>query len=313
MTPALELVPEPQSVRQARTWIVRGLNRIGRDDLIDAAELGVSELVTNAILHSHPPIAVRLGGTPQHPRVEVHDNSKAPPALRNMTDEARLMATVGRGLGIVAMYSTTWGAEVSAQGKVVWFEPCTESEVPEDDAAPPRAVVFDFGEHVDELLADAEEPEEMIKIRLLDMPLKVFAHYRIWYEDLRRELRLLALNHGSEYPVASELSALTLRVEQERRQARGTSDFDVALDKGGDRADLEYIVPVSAPATMTRLRELLEKVDVFCRDQWLLTLAPSRQQLQLRAWYLGEFERQGRGEKPLPWPGGFEVEEDPTG
>ena len=312
MTPALELAPQPQSVRQARTWIVRGLTRIGRDDLVDAAELGVSELVTNAILHSHPPIAVRLGGTPLHPRVEVHDNSIAPPALRDMTDEARLMATVGRGLGIVAMYSTTWGAEVSAQGKVVWFEPCPESDVPEDDAAPPPAVVFDFGEHVDELLADAEEPEEMIRICLLGMPVKVFAHYRIWYEDLRRELRLLALNHGQDYPVATELSELTLRVEQERRQARGTSDLDVVLDKGDDRADLEYVVPVSAPATMTRLRQLLEEVDVFCREQWLLTLAASRQQLQLREWYLGEFERQGRGEEPRPWPGSYDIEEDPT-
>ena len=95
----LELVPEPQSVRRARVWVVSELATIGRDDLADAAELGVSELVTNAILHADPPIVVRVGGTAAHPRVEVHDNSPAPPKARSMTADERLLATVGRGLG----------------------------------------------------------------------------------------------------------------------------------------------------------------------------------------------------------------------
>ena len=51
---------------------------------------------------------------------------------------------------------------------------------------------------------------------------------------------------------------------------------------------------------------------MFCREQRLLTLAPNPQQLTLRAWYLGEFERQARGEEPLPWPGTYVVE-DPAG
>jgi hypothetical protein len=60
---------------------------------------------------------------------------------------------------------------------------------------------------------------------------------------------------------------------------------------------------------MMRLRELLEQIDVFCREQRLLTLAPSPQQLELRTWYLGEFGRQGAGERPRPWPGGYAIEE----
>ena len=69
-------------------------------------------------------------------------------------------------------------------------------------------------------------------IRLLGMPVQVFAHYRIWYDELRRELRLLALTHGDDYPVAAELCELTLRVEQERRQARGVDRLDAALAPG---------------------------------------------------------------------------------
>ena len=67
----LPLEPDPQSVKRAREWVGDVLERLGRDDLVDSAELGVSELVTNAILHADPPITVRVRGTRNHPRVEV--------------------------------------------------------------------------------------------------------------------------------------------------------------------------------------------------------------------------------------------------
>ncbi|MDX6302375.1 MAG: hypothetical protein QOF53_3589 [Nocardioidaceae bacterium] len=306
MSAALELRPEPRSVRDARMWVAGELATLGREDLTDAARLGVSELVTNAILHATPPISVRLGGTPVHPRVEVHDSSAAPPAIRDMSDDARLLATVGRGLGIVAMYSTTWGAEVSPHGKIVWFEPASEDHLPDDEVP---GDVYDLTGVIDDLLGQAGEPQERVRIRLLGMPVRVFAHYRLWYEELRRELRLLSLNHGTEYPVARELSELTLQVEQQRRQARGVERLDAAITSDDDRADLAYDVPAAAPATMGRLRQVLEDADEFCREQRLLTPAPTPQLLSLRDWYLGEFVRQGAGEEPLPWPGGYVVED----
>jgi len=143
------------------------------------------------------------------------------------------------------------------------------------------------------------------------MPVQVFAYYRIWYDELRRELRLLALNHGSDYPLAQELSEITLQVEQERRQARGIDRLDAAIAAGQDRVDLEYHVPVSAGATMGRLLALLEDVDVFCREQRLLTPAPNAQQIALREWYLGEFTSQADGEAPTPWSGSYAVQERP--
>ncbi|QWZ08046.1 ATP-binding protein [Nocardioides panacis] len=304
----LVLEPEPRSVRRARVWVIEALSAIGRSDLGDAAELGVSELVTNAILHADPPITVRVGGTVAHPRVEVHDTSPAPPRIRDMNDDDRLLATVGRGLGIVATYSTSWGAEVTPRGKVVWFEPAGE-DVGEGPA--PVGEVFDLGGYVEQRLAGAGEPAERLAVHLLSMPVQVFAHYRGWYEELRRELRLLALNHGRVYPLASELSALTLQVEQERRQAVGLDRLDAAIAAGEQRVDLVYRVPVTAGETMGRLRELLEEADVFCREQRLLTLEPTAQQLALRTWYLGEFTRQAAGEQPVPWSGSLSVEADP--
>jgi anti-sigma regulatory factor (Ser/Thr protein kinase) len=303
----LEIAPEPRSVREARVWVTGELDAIGREDLTDSAALGVSELVTNAILHADPPIVLRLGGTATHPRVEVHDTSPVPPMVRNMTAADRVLATIGRGLGIVAMYSSTWGAEISTGGKVVWFEPAAEPTFTEDVTA--TGDVFDLSEVVAQRLSAEGSAIDRVTVRLIGMPVRVFGRYRLWYEELRRELRLLALNHGEDYPLAKELSEITLQVEAERRQAVGIDRLNAAIAEGLERVDLEYVVPAGAGRTMTRLMELLEEVDVFCREQRLLTLAPNPQQLELRRWYLGEFGRQTAGEAPQPWTGSVVVQD----
>ncbi len=313
MPSTLELDPAPRSVREARTWVMDQLTTLGRDDLVDAARLGVSELVTNAILHAAPPIVLRLGGTPVHPRVEVHDGSVEPPALRDMTDDARLLATIGRGLSIVATYSRTWGAEMSPVGKVVWFEPASDEDLSDLARQVPGEITDVAGPLGPAEPAGAAEEarsaeQDRVTICLLGMPVRVFAHYRLWYDELRRELRLLALSHGTEYPVAQELSALTSTVDAERRQARGVEQLDAAITGGRDRVDLVYDVPGTAPETMARLHRVLQDADAFCRENQLLTAAPTQQLLDLRDWYLGEFERQGRGEQPRPWPGDLAVE-----
>jgi anti-sigma regulatory factor (Ser/Thr protein kinase) len=294
---ALVLEPEPQSVRVARSWVVRELSGLGRDDLADAAALGVSELVTNALLHAEPPIRIRLGGTSTHPRVEVHDSSRLPPDVESepLDDEDHLMRTFGRGLGLVALYSTRWGADVSDTGKVVWFEPAEEPDLDTE------ADVFVLDEAVGRRLAEAPGPSRLLPVRLLAMPVPEFATFREWYAEVRRELRLLALAHPESYPVATELAALTLQVEEERARARGVEALDAAIAGGVERVDLDYQVPPSTPATMRRLSEVLDRVDQFCRDQLLLTLPEDPRSIAVRHWYFAEFSRQADGEPPTPF------------
>lgn len=307
MSSPLLLEPEPQSVRLARVWVVEELEVLGRTDLADAAELGVSELVTNAILHASPPITVRLGGTAQHPRVEVHDNSRRPPTVNSeMAEEDQLMRTVGRGLGIVALYSRSWGADVSSDGKVVWFEPTDEE--PGDLAGD----VYDLDREVDALLGEVGDATPLIRVRLLGMPAAVFGSFRVWYSEIRRELRLLAFAHGDDYPVATELAEITVQVEHERRQARGIDALDAAIAAGVARVDLDYLVPPTAAATMAHLRDLLDRVDDFCREHRLLTMPASPQQVQLFRWYADEFTRQAEGLEPRPWPGSYDIEPTPA-
>ena len=71
------------------------------EDLTECAELGVSELVTNALLHGEPPIQVRVRGTVEHPRIEVRDSSLEAPVLptaTEMDEHDELLLTYGRGL-----------------------------------------------------------------------------------------------------------------------------------------------------------------------------------------------------------------------
>jgi anti-sigma regulatory factor (Ser/Thr protein kinase) len=303
---ALSLDPEPEAVKQARSWVRSILGRLDRDDITESAELAVSELVTNAILHGTPPISVRVRGTRDHPRVEVRDSSNRPPEVNvEMADEEHLLATFGRGLGLVALHSSAWGAELAADGKVVWFEPTDEPRLAGDLSGE----VFDLDQTVQERIDASGLPDNPIRVRVLDLPVALFARFRQRYNELGRELRLLSLAHGQDYPIARELTEVFLQVEQERRLTRGMERIDQAEAEGLDRVDVDLLVPQTSPETSRRLLETLERADEFCREQRLLVLAATHQEAAMQRWWLSEFSRQAAGEEPTPWPGPFTVEE----
>jgi PAS domain S-box-containing protein len=80
--------------------------------------LVVSELVTNAILHSRSPIELRLSRTSDRIVVAVHDGSTAVP--RRL--QSNLEAEHGRGLHLVSAISDQWGVRPTEDGKSVWCE-----------------------------------------------------------------------------------------------------------------------------------------------------------------------------------------------
>lgn len=290
-------------MQDARRWVAEACHDIDRGDLVDSAELGVSELVTNAILHASPPLAVSLRGTHEHPRVEVTDGSPEPPAANSrMTDEDELLSTVGRGLGIVAMCSRAWGAYIHDEGKSVWFEPSARLA---DDPGP-AGDVFRV-EDASSFRVSTVDPAEGLVVRLTSLPVQVYLDYRRHYRDLRRELRLLSLAHETDYPVAKHVSDLFQRAEEELRTSYGAEEFERVLRSGVATADVTVVVPRTTPATMAQMIDMLEVADQFCRSERLLSLATTPQQNQFQRWFIGEFIRQGRGEASLPWAGSDRV------
>ncbi|MFZ4264092.1 SpoIIE family protein phosphatase [Streptomyces arboris] len=87
------------------------------EDTVDATELIVSELVTNAVRYGTPPLRLRLL-LDTSLTCEVHDGSTASPHLRH----ARTVDEGGRGLFIVSRLATHWGARHGPDGKVLWTE-----------------------------------------------------------------------------------------------------------------------------------------------------------------------------------------------
>ena len=58
----LTLASSPRAAADARRWVSDICRRLERDDLVECAELGVSELVANAVLHASAPFKVRVRG-----------------------------------------------------------------------------------------------------------------------------------------------------------------------------------------------------------------------------------------------------------
>lgn len=295
--PALTLGSGPSGVQQARRWVVETCHDVKRDDLVECAEFGVSELVTNAVLHGTPPIKVRVRGTWEHPRVEVIDGSTEPPILpgsETLGEDDDLLLTFGRGLNIVARCATAWGAEIEDDGKVVWFVPASEPREGEGVVG----VVTGVADSRDSV--DAHDVLTHVEVR--GVPLSEFLAFQVHYRELRREVRLLALAHESDYPLAKTLSDLFGSLDRDLRAGIRSEDIESAQAAGETTTDLRVNMPRATAQSIGRFLELLDLADAFCHDERLLSLARTSEQRRFQQWFLGEFVRQLNGEAPLAWP-----------
>lgn len=112
------------AVGSARAWLLSALAaqlppHEQVTEVLDEAELVVSELVTNAVLASCSTATVTVTTDPSCVRIGVADDAPGRPTLLHAaTDAVR-----GRGLAIVCMLARDWGVSpVDQGGKEVWAE-----------------------------------------------------------------------------------------------------------------------------------------------------------------------------------------------
>jgi anti-sigma regulatory factor (Ser/Thr protein kinase) len=117
---------ELASAPAARRYAAAQLRDWSCEPLVDSAELLISELVVNAVLHAESPVTLRLTLRPDALRVEIADASPEPPRPRPIDPTA----VTGRGLLIVDAVATAWGVDPTSQGKVVWFELAADDSDP---------------------------------------------------------------------------------------------------------------------------------------------------------------------------------------
>ncbi len=120
----LELVPALRAPRAARAFVAETLTAWNvQADEVEAAQLVVSELVTNAVLHAvdSPTISLDLRLTDGAVRVLVTDGGLGEPERRAHADP--WTAESGRGVWLVDAFAERWGTETHGRdGKTVWCE-----------------------------------------------------------------------------------------------------------------------------------------------------------------------------------------------
>lgn len=97
-----------------RGWLA---DRSEHPDLSGEAELVVSELLTNALVHARGAAVLRADLRSSSLRLEVRDTSPAAPVAHEPRGPLG-----GYGLHIVEALSTGWGWRPTPTGKTVWVE-----------------------------------------------------------------------------------------------------------------------------------------------------------------------------------------------
>lgn len=306
---ALEVVAidSPPTVSDARRWLREELGGRTAPEVRDVAELVLSELVTNAVLHSPGPVRVSVSRRDGCVAIEVvdADGGELPTVHRYSED-----AATGRGLQVVEACAAAWGVRGLAAGKGVWAVVADPGE-PERTTrcaqrfAPGRWLLEDpTTDH--ELPAAPPSPpaSDTVRVVLCGLPLWVYFAAQEHDDALLREFHFLGRGQGPGSVPARLLElARTTRRHFAAEGTRLRSEVEAAATHGADAVDLELAAPRHDWDLVRRLGTLLDEADAYCEQGELLTLSSPPVVRRFRTWYLAEIQAQLTGAEPSPWTG----------
>ena len=116
---SVELPHDPASATRARQLVARCAEALGEGQYVELAQLLVTELVANSVMHARPPLSVECVATDDGLKISVRDGSLERPASRqpHPTDES------GRGIQLVDAVASQWGVDDHPDGtKSVWVK-----------------------------------------------------------------------------------------------------------------------------------------------------------------------------------------------
>ena len=297
------MVAQPASVPAVRRFVDDALTTWGRDDLVDDVGLSVTELATNATLHSQGTFFdVELRASQDAVRVAVVDTGSMPAqsiALRADLDgpgdddlDLDLESMTGRGLFIVSSLASAWGIDDLPGGTRVWADFTTrdtyEPRQPVLSPAPPAASRLDDTTRV---------------IRLLDCPPDLLLAHDDNLADIARELSLYAASHSDREAgriaeqIVGVVRASAMSWDAARLVARQ------AVHDGKDVVDVAIATdPTLLPPRVNAIRQAILAAEAMA-DQGLLMTMPAPAPVQAwRDWAEREMVEQattGREARPF--------------
>ncbi|QIK66306.1 PAS domain S-box protein [Nocardioides sp. HDW12B] len=282
------LRPHPSSVAEARHAVRAALRTSLPDpDLLDTAELCVSELVTNAVVHAGTEIDVAVVLYDGGARVEVLDRSAHLPVPRHYVS----LASTGRGLLMVDQLCTRWGVSSRVNSKTVWFEVGGVSDLPDHDPTP----------------MSGSSLLPIVPVVLRRVPLLLHAAWQIHAESLLREILLVRLDEESLSGLeehASASAAIALMEQQIRRPDLGQAPEEVmagAVEPLVSADEIVLEVPPGSVRHFAVLNRLLEDAAEMADSGSLLTPPIQPEIRDFRRWICQEVARQAAGDAPVTW------------
>ncbi|CAL9608391.1 hypothetical protein SUDANB6_05598 [Streptomyces sp. enrichment culture] len=273
------LPPAPQSAASARRFVRAALPSVP-PELADTAELLVSELVTNAVLHARTEIDVTVSVLGGAVRVAVGDRR---PDLAPVPHRCPPYAGTGQGLALVEHLASRHGVDTGARHKTVWCE--LSSGRPPPPPPPGRRS------------GKASGPSDRT-VTLADVPSALYTASRQHRHALMREL-VLAAAAGEGVDVRPEDLATA-------HDANNAISTWVAAALDGQPADagirsLALRVPADAVTAVRTLRDVLGLGEEAAREERLLTLPALPRCLLFQEWLFDQIGGQLAGAQPTAW------------
>ncbi|HET6817267.1 MAG TPA: ATP-binding SpoIIE family protein phosphatase [Mycobacteriales bacterium] len=132
MSAALSLAPDPAAPQQARRFIASTLDAPELAEAREIAELLVSELVTNAVVHAASPVEVAVEQDAAGIVVRVRDADTGPLVMR--AGGGMELDEGGRGFLLVDRLAEAWGTDHQGGRKSVWFRLAVHPTPPDEPA-----------------------------------------------------------------------------------------------------------------------------------------------------------------------------------
>ncbi len=297
MTASLTLAADVRNVGAARRMVRDTMFDSGAEADLDSVVLAVSELVTNALVHTGAEVGLRVWSSPTGTRVEVEDSSVHVPVLRHYAQTAG----TGRGVQLVEELSDRWGVELGGSGKVVWFE-VGEPVGPTPPQGAGSAVSSDAGS------GEAVRAQAAVhQVTLRRAPLLMHWAWQEHGAALLREYLLHELETDVDILDKHAESSAAMSLLMEQMPAPDISDDPAALMAGALEPDVsadEVVlqVPAAAVSQFATLDDMLRAATVAARDGSLLGPPTQPEIEEMRSWICSEVADQAGGRlTATPW------------
>ncbi len=299
------MVAQPASVPAARRFVDHALTDWGRESLIEDVGLCVTELSTNATLHSGSHFfEVELQNIADAVRVAVLDTGQAAAdsiaASSELTDAlvdeltADDASTTGRGMFIVSSLASSWGIDELPDGQRVWAEFTQEGGT--YDAQRPAIT------HRDPVAAEPLNPDDWVVVRLEDCPVALLLAHDQNLSDTTRELQLIGADlHRPDFRRLAELLSGHVQRHAVNWDAARIQALE-AVRAGREFTDIHVLAPKNVMRDVRFLRQLVWEAEALSEAGKLMTLPAPPEVQVVRDWLESEFRRQGgEGSEPVSY------------